>query len=41
MGKKRHTIATIAVKLWKANVLLAKRQMIEEVIRQLGISDAR
>jgi putative transposase len=40
MGKKRHTVETIVSKLREADVLIAKGQSIEEVVRQLGISDA-
>jgi len=40
MGKKRHTVETIVAKLREADVLIAKGQNIEEVVRQLGISDA-
>jgi len=40
MGKKRHTVETIVAKLREADVLIAKGQSIEEVVRQLGISDA-
>ena len=40
MGKKRHTVETIVAKLREAEVLMAKGQTIEEVMRQLGISDA-
>jgi putative transposase len=40
MGKKRHTVEIIVSKLREADVLIAKGQSIEEVVRQLGISDA-
>ena len=40
MGKKRHTVEMIVAKLREAEVLMAKGQTIEEVMRQLGISDA-
>ena len=40
MGKKRHTVEAIVAKLREAEVLMAKGQTIEEVMRQLGISDA-
>jgi|SRR5208283_4475281 len=40
MGKKRHTVETIVAKLREAEVLMAKGQTMEEVVRQLGISDA-
>ena len=40
MGKKRHTVEMIVSKLREADVLIAKGQSIEEVMRQLGISDA-
>jgi len=40
MGKRRHTVEAIVSKLREAEVLMAKGQTIEEVMRQLGISDA-
>ena len=40
MGKKRHTVEMIVAKLREAEVLMAKGQTIEEVMRKLGISDA-
>jgi len=40
MGKKRHTVESIVAKLREAEVLMAKGQTIEEVVRQLGVSDA-
>jgi putative transposase len=40
MGKRRHTVEAIVAKLREAEVLMAKGQTIEEVMRQLGISDA-
>lgn len=40
MGKKRHTVESIVAKLREADVLIAKEQTMEEVVRQLGISDA-
>jgi phosphoribosylformylglycinamidine (FGAM) synthase PurS component len=39
MGKKRHTVEAIVAKLREAEVLMAKGQTIEEVMRQLGTSD--
>ena len=40
MGKQRHTAEQIITKLREAEVLQAKGMSIEEVLRQLGISDA-
>jgi len=40
MGKQRHTAEQIISKLREAEVLQAKGMSIEEVMRQLGISDA-
>jgi putative transposase len=40
MGKKGHTVESIVSKLREADVLIAKGQTMEEVVRQLGISDA-
>jgi putative transposase len=40
MGKKRHSVEAIVAKLREADVMMAKGQTIEEVVRQLGISDA-
>jgi putative transposase len=40
MGKKRHSVEAIVAKLREADVMMAKGQTIEEVFRQLGISDA-
>jgi putative transposase len=40
VGKKGHTVESIVAKLREADVLIAKRQSMEEVIRQLGVSDA-
>ena len=40
MGKKRHTVETIITMLREADVLQAKGQVLGEVVRQLGISDA-
>jgi putative transposase len=40
MGKKRHSVEMIVAKLREADVLMAKGQTIEEVVRQLGVSDA-
>ena len=34
MGKKRHTVEAIVAKLREAEVLMAKGQTIEEVMRQ-------
>ena len=40
MGKARHTAEQIISKLREAEVLQAKGMTLEEVLRQLGISDA-
>ena len=40
MGKKRHTVESIVAKLREEDVLMAKGQTIEKIVRQLGISDA-
>jgi len=40
MGRQRHTAEEIISKLREAEVLQAKGMSIEEVMRQLGISDA-
>ncbi len=40
MGKRKHTVEAIVAELRKADVMIAKGQTIEEVVRQLGISDA-
>ena len=40
MGKQRHTAEQIISKLREAEVLQASGKSIEEVMRQLGISDA-
>jgi len=40
MGKPRHTAEQIVGKLREAEVLLGKGMSMEEVLRQLGISDA-
>ena len=40
MGRQRHTAEQIISKLREAEVLQAKGMSIEEVMRQLGISDA-
>jgi putative transposase len=40
MGKQRHTAEQIIGKLREAEVLTSKGMPIEEVLRQLGISDA-
>lgn len=40
MSKQRHTAEQIIGKLREGEVLLAKGMAIEEVVRQLGISDA-
>ncbi|MBN1396826.1 MAG: hypothetical protein JXA06_02230 [Bacteroidetes bacterium] len=39
-GQKCHTVKTIVAKLRETDVMMAKGQTIEEIIRQLGISDA-
>jgi len=40
MGRGRHTAEQIITKLREAEVLQAKGMSIEEVMRQLGVSDA-
>jgi transposase-like protein len=40
MGKQRHTAEQIISKLREAEVLTSKGMAVEEVLRQLGISDA-
>jgi putative transposase len=40
MGKQRHTAEQIIGKLREAEVLTSKGMAVEEVLRQLGISDA-
>jgi len=40
MGKRGHTAAQIIGKLREAEVLRSKGMAMEEVLRQLGISDA-
>jgi putative transposase len=40
MGKPRHTAEQIIGKLREAEVMQAKGMSIEEVMRQLGVSDA-
>lgn len=40
MGKARHTAEQIIGKLREAEVLQAKGMSMEEIMRQLGISDA-
>ena len=40
MGRQRHTAEQIISKLREAEVLQAKGMSIEEVMRQLGVSDA-
>jgi len=40
MGRQRHTTEQIIGKLREAEVLLGKGMSLEEVLRQLGISDA-
>jgi putative transposase len=40
MGRKKHAAEEIINKLREAEVLQAKGMSIEEVIRQLGVSDA-
>jgi putative transposase len=40
MGKQRHTAEQIIGKLREAEVLTSKGMSMEEVLRQLGISDA-
>jgi putative transposase len=40
MGRQKHTAEQIVTKLREADVLLGKGMPLEEVVRQLGISDA-
>lgn len=40
MGRQKHTAEQIIGKLREAEVLQAKGMTLEEVLRQLGISDA-
>ena len=40
MGRQKHTAEQIVAKLREADVLLGKGMSLEEVMRQLGISDA-
>ena len=40
MGRQRHTAEQIIGKLREAEVLRGKGMSIEEILRQLGISDA-
>ena len=40
MGRQKHTAEQIIGKLREAEVLQAKGMSIEEVMRQLGVSDA-
>lgn len=40
MGKQRHTAEQIIAKLREAEVLQGKGMPLEEVLRQVGISDA-
>jgi len=40
MGRQKHTAEQIVSKLREADVLLGKGMPLEEVMRQLGISDA-
>ena len=40
MGRQKHTAEQIVAKLREADVLLGKGTSLEEVKRQLGISDA-
>ncbi len=40
MGKQRHTAEQIIAKLREAEVLQGKGMLLEEVLRQIGISDA-
>lgn len=40
MGKQRHTAEQIIGKLQETEVLQAKGMSMEEVLRQLGVSDA-
>ncbi len=38
MGMPRHTVEIIVAKLREAEVLLAKSQMLVDLVRQLGVS---
>ncbi len=40
MGKQRHTAEQIIAKLREAEVLQGNGMLLEEVLRQIGISDA-
>ena len=40
MGRQKHTAEQIIAKLGEAEVLQAKGMSLEEMLRQLGISDA-
>lgn len=40
MGRQRHTAEQIITKLREAEVLQAKGMSMEEMLRQLGVSDA-
>ncbi len=40
MGKRRHTVESIAAMLREAEVQMAKGQALAEVVSQLGVSDA-
>jgi putative transposase len=40
MGRQRHTAEQIITKLREAEVLTAKGTALEEVLRELGVSDA-
>lgn len=40
MGRQRHTAEQIISNLREAEVLTSKGMLVEEVLRQLGISDA-
>jgi putative transposase len=39
MSKKRHSVETIITKLREAEVLAAKGVTVEEICRQLGVTD--
>jgi len=40
MGRQKHTAEQVISKLREAEVLLAKGMSMEEMLRQLGVSDA-
>jgi DNA-binding transcriptional regulator GbsR (MarR family) len=40
MGRQRHTAEQIIGKLWEAEVLQGKEMATQEILGQLGVSDA-